>query len=185
MALLSGDRAMRSLNLLPWRDRRQRTRRRDAWAALLCGLIAGIGVVAATELHYAGKLREVERRAAKLQAAIAVYRDAAVEQRNLQARIDDMGAVLAELQRVRGHNRAVRDWLENLPETVPPEMRLKRLSIKGTDWELQGVSSSLEPAAQLLQSIRAMPMVSESRIEHLRSDSGQTREFALTGGFAE
>ena len=185
MAPLSGDRAMQSLNLLPWRDRRERTRRRDAWAALLCGLVAGMGVVAATELHYAGKLREVERRAAQLQAAIAGYRETAADQRNLQANSDDMGALLAELQRVRDHNQVVRDWLEELPEAIPSDLRLKRLSIKGTDWELQGVARNLEPAAQLLQSIRAMPTVSESRIEHLRSNSGQAREFVLTGGFAE
>ena len=176
---------MSSLNLLPWRDRRQRTRRRDAWAALLCGLIAGMAVVAATELHFAGKLREVERRAAQLQAAIAVHQGAAAEQRNLQARNTDMGAVLTELQRVRGHNRAVRDWLEELPEAIPPGLRLTRLSIKGTVWELQGVAGNLEPAAQLVQTIRAMPTVSESRIEYLRSDSGQEREFALKGMFAE
>lgn len=176
---------MQSLNLLPWRDRRQRTRRRDAGAALLCGLVAGIGVVAATELHFAGKLREVERRASQLHAAIAVHREAAAEYRNLQARNADMSAVLTELQQVRGHNRAVRDWLEALPEAVPPELRLKRLSIRGTEWELQGVARNLEPAAQLLQTIRAMPTVSESRIEHVRSDSGQAHEFALTGGFAE
>ena len=185
MAPPSGDRAMRSLNLLPWRDRRQRTRRRDAWAALLCGLVAGMGVVAATEIRFAGKLREAERRTSQLQAAIAVHREAAAEVRKLEARRDDMAAVLVELQRVRNHNRAVREWLEELPEAVPPGLRLKRLSIKGTVWELQGVARNLEPAAQLLQTVRAMPRVSESRIEHLRSDSGQAREFALTGGFAE
>ena len=185
MAPVRRDRAMRSLNLLPWRDRRQRARRRDAWAALLCGLVAGIGVVAATELHFAGKLRDAERRASLLQAAIAVHRETAAEQRDLEARNADMGAVLAELQRIRDHNRAVRDWLEELPEAVPRELRLKRLSIKGTVWELQGVARDLEPAAQLLRTIRAMPTVSESRIEHVRSDSVQAREFALTGGFAE
>lgn len=176
---------MSSLNLLPWRDGRQRTRRRDAWAALLCGLVAGMAVVAATELHFAGKLREVERRTAQLQDAMAVYRKAAAEHRKLRARNADMSAVLTELQRVRGQNRAVRDWLEELPAAIPSEMRLKRLSIKGTVWELQGVAGSLEPAAQLLQTIRAMPTVSESRIEYLRSDSGHEREFALTGVFAE
>lgn len=185
MAPMSGDRAMRSLNLLPWRDRRQRTRRRDAWAALVCGLVAGIGVVTATELHYAGKLREVEHRAAQLQAAIAGYGDAAAERRNLQARSDDTGALLAELQRVRHYNRTVRDWLEELPEAVPPELRLMRLSIRGTDWELQGVARNLEPAAQLLQATRAIPTVSESRIEYLRSDSNRAREFVLTGEFSE
>ena len=185
MATLSVERAMRSLNLLPWRDRMQRTRRRDAWTALLCGLVAGMAVVAATEFHFARKLREVERRAAQLQAAIAVHRGTAAEQRNLQARNADMGAVLTEMQRVRRHNRAVRAWLEELPEAVPPELRLTRLSIRGTVWELQGVAGNLEPAAQLLQTIRAMPTVSESRIEHLRSESGQAREFALTGVFAE
>lgn len=176
---------MRSLNLLPWRDRRQRARRREAWAALLSGLVAGMGVVAATELHFAAKLREAEHRASQLHAAIAVHRDAAAERRELEARNADMGAVLAELQRVRDHNRTVREWLEQLPEAVPPELRLKRLSVEGTAWELQGVARNLQPAAQLLQTIRAMPEVSESRMEQVRSDSGQAREFMLRGGFAK
>ena len=120
-----------------------------------------------------------------MQATIAGHRDAAAEQRNLQAKSDDMGALLADLQRVRDYNRTVRGWLEELPEAVPTELRLKRLSIRGKDWELQGVARDLEPAAQLLQTIRAMPTVSESRIEHLRSNSGRARKFVLTGGFAE
>ena len=176
---------MRSLNLLPWRDLRQKTRRRDAWVALLCGLIAGLGMVAATELHFAGKLREVERQVSQLQAAIAVHGETAVKQRELEARTADMGAVLAELQRVQSHNRAVRDWLEQLPEAVAPDLHLKRLSIEETVWELQGVARDLEPAAQLLQTIRAMPGVSESRIEQVRSDSAGARQFVLAGGFAE
>ena len=182
---MRADPAMRSLNLLPWREERQRKRRRNAWAALLCGLFAGTGVVAATELHLAGKLREVERRVSQLQAAIAVHREAAAEQRELEAINVDMNARLNELQRIQGHNRAVRDWLEALPEEVPPELRLKRLSIEGPVWELQGEARSLEPAAQLLQAIRAMPTVSESRIEHVRGDSVRAREFVLVGRFEE
>ena len=176
---------MRSLNLLPWRDRRHKARRRDACVALLCGLIGGIGAVAGTELHFTGKLHQAERRSSQLQAEIAVHRKAVADQRKLQARNVEMGAVLAELRRVRNHNRAVRDWLEQLPEAVPAEMRLKRLAINGAAWELQGMALDLEPAARLLESIRAMPMVSKARIEHVRSDSIQAREFVLVGEFSE
>ena len=176
---------MRSLNLLPWRDRRQRTRRRDAWAALLCGLVAGTGVVAATELHFSGQLREAERRVSQLQAEIAVHREAAAKQRELETRTADIGAVLVELQRVQRRNRAVQDWLEQLPEAAPPDLRLTRLSIETTAWELQGAARNLESAAQLLQTIRALPTVSESRIEHVRSDSSRARDFVLAGAFAE
>lgn len=176
---------MRSLNLLPWRDRRQGRRRRDACVALLCGLIGGTGAVAGTELHFVGKLQQAKLRSSQLRAEIAVRLEAAAEQRELQAKNVEMGAVLAELQRVRNHNRAVRDWLEQLPDAVPPELRLKRLAIKGTVWELRGVALDLEPAASLLKTIRAMPMVSEARIEHVRSDSAQAREFVLVGEFRE
>lgn len=176
---------MRSLNLLPWRDRRQRRRQRDACVALLCGLVGGTGAVAGTELHFTGKLHQAERRSSQLRAEIAAHREAAAGQPELQAKNVDMGAVLAELQRVRNHNRAVRDWLEQLPEAVPAELRLKRLAIKGTVWEMRGVALDLEPAARLLQAIRAMPMVSEARIEHVRSDSAQAREFVLVGEFSE
>lgn len=176
---------MRSLNLLPWRERRQRTRRRDACVALLCGLVGGTGVVAGTELHFAGKLHQAQRRSSQLQDEIAVHREAAAEHRQLQKRNADMGDVLAELQRIRNRNRAVQDWLEQLPNAAPPELRLKRLAIKGTAWELQGMVVDLEPAARLLQTVRAMPMVSEARIEHVRGDSFEAREFVLVGGFME
>ena len=176
---------MRSLNLLPWRDRRQRTRRRDACVALLCGLVGGTGVVAGTELYLAGRLHQAEGRSSQLQAAIAVHGEAAAKQRELQARNAEMGAVLAELQRVRSRNRAAGDWLEQLPGAVPPDLRLTRLAINGTAWELQGVARSLEPAASLLQTVRAMPMVSDARIEQVRGDSVQAREFLLVGGFGE
>ena len=182
---MRGNPAVRSLNLLPWRDQRQRIRRRDACVALLCGLVGGTGVIAGTELHFAGKLHQAERRSSQLQAAIAGHGEAAAKQRELMARSTEMGAVLAELQRVRRRNRAVRDWLEQLPGAVPPELRLKRLAIKETAWELQGMARSLEPAARLLQTVRAMPMVSEARIEHVRGGSIQTREFVLVGWFRE
>lgn len=176
---------MRSLNLLPWRQRQQRTRQRDACVALLCGLVGGTAVVAGTELHFAGKLHQVQQRSSQLQAAIAVHREAAATRPELQARNADMGATLDELHRVRNHNRAVEEWLKQLPRAVPPELRLKRLTIRGTAWELQGMALELEPAARLLQTVRAMPMVSEARIEHVRSDSVQAREFVLVGGFRE
>lgn len=176
---------MQSLNLLPWRDRQQRARQRDACVALLCGLIGGTGVVAGTELHFAGKLHQAERRSSQLQAAIAGHGEAATKLRELTARNAEMGAVLAELQRIRRHNRAVLDWLEQWPGAVPPELRLKRIAIKGTAWELQGMARNLEAAAHLLQTVRAMPMVSEARIQHVRSDSVQAREFVLAGEFGE
>ena len=176
---------MRSLNLLPWRDRRQRTRRREACIALICGLIGGTGVVAGTEFHFAGKLHQVQRRSSQLQAAIAVHGEVAATLPELQARNADMGATLTELQRVRNHNRAVEEWLKQLPKAVPGDLRLKRLAINGTAWELQGMALDMDPAALLLQTVRAMPMVSEARIEHVRSDSVQAREFVLVGGFRE
>lgn len=174
---------MRSLNLLPWRDRLQRTHRREAIAALLCGLIGALGMVVLGEFHFRGKLHEVRQRASQLEATIAVHQQAAVQSQALDARNADLGALLEELERVRGHNRAVRDWLEQLPAAVPAELRLQRLAIRGTAWELQGVAHNLETAALLLQTIRVMPMVSEARIEQVRSDSVQARDFLLAGEF--
>ena len=176
---------MRSLNLLPWRDRRQRTRRREACTALLCGLVGGVGFLTAAELHLAGRLKETERRASQVETALADHRAAAAAQRELEARKADMGALLAELERVSGHNRSVQDWLEQLPEALPPESRLKRLEIRDGAWELHGEARNLEAVARLLEAVRAMPMVSEARIEHVRGDPVQARDFALTGGFGK
>lgn len=174
---------MRSLNLLPWRERRRTRRRREACAALLCGLLGALGVVAVTELHFRSKLHEVRQQASQLQAAIADHRGAAGVLGELEARKAAMGSLLAELDRIRKHNGAVRNWLEQLPEALPSESRLTQLAITGRAWELRGVGHSLEEAARLLQALRAMPMVAEARIEHMRSDAEAAREFLLVGGF--
>lgn len=176
---------MRSLNLLPWRDRLQRTRRRDAFAGICCGLIGALGVVAFGEFHVTRNLHEVGQRASHLEEAIAVHDAAAADGKTLEARNAAMGALLDELERVRGHNRTVRTWLEQLPAAVPPELRLKRLAIRGMAWELQGVAHNLETAAHFLETVRLMPMVSEARVEHVRSDSDQAREILLAGEFRE
>lgn len=174
---------MRSLNLLPWRERRRTRRRREACAALLCGLLGALGVVAVTELHLRSKLHTVRQQVLQLQAAIADHRAAAGELDELEARKTSMGSLLAELDRIRKHNGAVRDWLEQLPGALPSTLRVKRLAITGRAWELQGVGHSLEEAARLLEAMRAMPMVAEARIEHMRSDAEAAREFVLVGGF--
>lgn len=174
---------MRSLNLLPWRERRRTRRRREACVALLCGLLGAVAVVAAAEIHFRGQLHEVRRQASRVEAAIADQRGAAGKLDELEAKKAEMGSLLAELDRIRKHNGAVRDWLEQLPEALPSTSRLTRLAITGRAWELRGVGQSLEEAARLLQAVRAMPMVAEARIEHMRSDAATAREFVLVGGF--
>ena len=55
--------------------------------------------------------------------------------------------------------------------------------MNGPAWEVNGVARNLETAAQLLQAMRAMPMVAEARMQQLRSDSLEGREFVLAGAF--
>ena len=76
--------------------------------------------MALAEFHLSGQLRQVRQQASQFEQAITAAEKEAAERESLEERSAGMGAMLAEIERVRGHNRAVREWLEQLPLAVPP-----------------------------------------------------------------
>lgn len=176
---------MRSVNLLPWRYRRYRTRRRNALAALLCALAAAVAAVAATDIYLRQRLDAIARQTAAVRSEIGRHRVAAAEHDRLANSQAEFSALIGELERIRERNRTVQDWLALLPESVPRGLRLTRLTISGNSWEIQGIAPGLDEAAQFLRLVRNMPMVSDARIENLRSGSIQSRQVLLAGAFRE
>ena len=176
---------MRSVNLLPWRGRQRRIRRRNALAALLCALAAAAGVVAGADLYLRQRLGAIGRDAAGVRSDIGVHREAAVERDDLLNSQARLSALLQELERIRRRNRTVQDWLALLPESLPRGFRLTRLTIQGNSWQMQGIAPGLDEAAQFLGRVRSMPMVSDARIENLRRGSIQSRQVLLAGTFRE
>lgn len=176
---------MRSVNLLPWRGRRHRIRRRNALAALLCALAAAAGVVAGADLYLRQRLGAIGRETAGMRSDIGVHRAAAAEREELANSEARLSALLEELERIRRRNRIVQDWLALLPESLPRGFRLTRLTINGNSWQVQGIAPGMDEAAQFLGLVRDMPMVSDARIENLRSGSIQSRQVLLAGTFRE
>lgn len=176
---------MHSVNLLPWRRRQYRKRRRNALAALIGALAAAAGTVAATDLALRQRLDAIGRQTAEVRSDIRRRRAAAAERDELANSQAELSALIRELERIRNRNRDVQDWLALLAESLPRGLRLTRLTIDGNTWELQGVTPGLEQAAQFLRQLRNMPMVADARIENLRSGSIESRQVLLAGAFRE
>lgn len=176
---------MRSVNLLPWRRRRYRTRRRNALAALIGALAAAAGTVAATDLSLRQRLDAIGRQTAEVRSDIRGRRAAADERDELANSRAELSALIRELERIRNRNGAVQDWLAMVAESVPDGLRLTRVTIDGNAWELHGITPGLEEAAQFLRLLRNMPMVADARIENLRSGSIESRQVLLAGAFRE
>ena len=173
--------ALRSFNLLPWRERRQATRRRRALAALAIGAIGAFGLLTVLELALRHQLSGQEQRIGQLRDAISIQRRAAADREALEARTARTAALLAEVDRIRRSNATALAWLAALPAEVPEGLRLTSLTLGRQAWELRGLAADMNQSAALLARVRAMPMVSDVRIEQLQSNPDMSRQFVLAG----
>ena len=176
---------MRSFNLLPWRERRQAMRRRRALAALASGAIGALGLLAGLELALRHQLGGQEQRIGQLKDAISIQRRAVADREALEERMAHTSALLAEVERIRRSNATALAWLAELPAQVPAGLRLTGLTLGGQTWEMRGLAAELNQSAALLAQVRAMPMVSDVRIEQLQSNPDMSRQFVLAGRFRE
>ena len=176
---------MLSFNLLPWREQRQRRRRRNALGALLCGIVAGVGTLAVSEIYLRHRIQDARQRNTEFQAAISLEEQAAPGQEQLVSRNAQLSALLDAFETVRRRNEGARSWLAQLPESVPEGLRLTLLHLNDEGWELQVAATRLDQATELLERMRAMPMVLDVRIEQMQSGPDLSRQFMLVGRLKE
>ncbi len=176
---------LRSFNLLPWRHRQCRVRRRNAISALAGGALAALALVAAADTHWRHELRDTRDQTAEIAADIARRNQAGADLAELQAASAELAVLLAEIGRVQRRNEAVREWLARLPHAAPPGLFLTSLRLSGQSWEIEGKVADLDQARQLLGRLRKMPMVSEARIEEVQIGAENSRQFLLVGRLKE
>ena len=176
---------LRSFNLLPWRHRQSRIRRRNALSALACGAVAALALVAAADAYWRQAWLEARNQASAIAGEIARNRKAGANLAELQAVRAELAILLAEITRVQKRNRALREWLAGLPHAAPTGLLLTDLRLSGPAWEIQGNMADLDQAQLLLGQLRKMPMVLEARIEEVQIGDGDSRQFLLVGRLKE
>lgn len=176
---------MRSFNLLPWRHRQCRARRRNAISALACGALAALALVAAADTYWRHELRQAREQNSEIGAAIARHKQAGADLAELRAQNAGLAVLLAEIERVQRRNEALREWLARLPDAAPTGLFLTGLRLSGQGWEIEGKVADLDQARLLLGQLRKMPMVSEARIEEVQIGAEDSRQFLLVGRLKE
>ena len=176
---------LRSFNLLPWRHRQCRARRRNAIAALAGGAVAALALVAAADTYWRHELREARDQTAEIAEEIARHKQAGADLAELQAANAGLAVLLAEIERVQKRNEALQEWLARLPDAAPTGLFLTGLRLNGQGWEIEGKVADLDQARLLLGRLRKMPMVSEARIEEVQIGAEDSRQFLLVGRLKE
>ncbi len=172
---------MRSFNLLPWRERRFRARRRNALIALGLGVVGALGMIVATDVFLRHVLAEAVEQNNDIRSAISDAERAKVGRGELESRKAELSAFLEGLARIRESNRTVRGWLGDLPALATDSSYFTRLRLTDEGWELRGATADLDQAARLLRRMRAIPAVGEVHVEQLQSESDRSRQFMLVG----
>lgn len=170
-----------SFNLLPWRGRQARARRRAALSALSGAVAAALALVFAADLYLRLQLHEQQQRNSEIRALVSRHQQAGANLEALQARNARLSLLIGEVERIQRRNKGVREWLGELPDAVPGGLLLTRLRLSGEGWELQGAAADMEKAAVLLERLRAMPAVENARLDEMQSDQDRSRQFLLVG----
>ena len=176
---------LRSFNLLPWRHRQCRARRRNAISALAGGAVAALALVAAAGTYWRHELRKARDQTSEIAAEIARHKQTGTDLAELQAGNAELAVLLAEIERVQRRNEALREWLAGLPDAAPTGLFLTGLRLIGQGWEIEGKVADLDQARLLLGQLRKMPMISEARIEEVQIGDEDSRQFLLVGRLKE
>lgn len=174
---------LRSFNLLPWRARQRKLRKRQALISLASGATAALVLLAGVELPLRDRLQSEAERIGQLRKSISLARREAADRDALQARKTQASLLLDEIERIRQSNRTAHDWLAALPARIPAGIGLTDLALHQEGWRLRGLAAELNQPAMLLARVREMPMVAEVRMDRLQSSPDGPPQFLLTGRF--
>ncbi len=141
------------INLLPHREARRLTRRRNFFLGVALSAVAGLGLVAAGLSGLTQLTSVQEGRNAYLQAEILRLDGQIKDIASLRAEIDALKARLLSIEDLQTDRNVPVHLLNELARMAPEGLQLKSLVQTGNDVLLTGVAQSNERVSELLRNV--------------------------------
>ena len=158
---------MTTINLLPWRERRGKRRRRVFAGSIAASLVGAVGTVAGIGLLLDARIVEARQDNARsterlgvLDSQLAGLADLGERTAVLETQLGAIGRIQAErLDTVRVFNELAR--------TLPPGLRYTALARRGTAISVRGIADAESSVSALMRSLERSPEFANPSLQNI------------------
>lgn len=176
---------MAHINLLPWREERNKQKQREfAFIAGGSVIIAGL-IVLFSHIHFDGKIITQDQRNTFLQNEISVLDKRIGRIKELESLKDDLLARMNVIQDLQSSRPESVHLMDELVRTIPEGVYLNTFTQKSRSLEMAGVAQSNARVSDYMRNIDSSEWLTDPRLGLIRTTEQNRRRianFTLQGG---
>lgn len=174
---------MVQINLLPWREERRQTLRKDFLVSVALVLILGAALVLLADRVVNSQIDHQDARNEYLAENIKVLDKAVAEIRDLQKRRNQLLDRMRVIQELQGNRPIIVRVLDQLVRTVPDGVFYTRLSTSGKNISINGIAESNNRVSSLMRRLDASDWLASPNLDKVKAEpkfGDQANSFGLT-----
>ena len=156
---------MAQINLLPWREERRQTQKKDFLISIALVLVLGGALVMLADLVVNGQIDHQNSRNQYLVKNIKVLDKAVAEIRDLQKRRNQLLDRMQVIQELQGNRPIIVRVLDQLVRTVPDGVFYKKLTTKKKRITISGIAESNNRVSSLMRRLSASDWLAGSNLD--------------------
>ncbi len=174
---------MAQINLLPWREERRQTLKKDFLVSVVLVLAFGGALVMLTDRVVNGQIDHQNSRNQYLAENIKELDKAVAEIRDLQKRRNQLLDRMQVIQELQGNRPIIVRVLDQLVRTVPDGVFYKKLTTKGKKISISGIAESNNRVSSLMRRLGASDWLAHPQLDKVSAApkfGDQANKFDLT-----
>jgi type IV pilus assembly protein PilN len=168
---------MPRINLLPWREAERKKRQRDFLIAMAGSFVAGVLVIALTNLAFSQMISHQRDRNNRLEEEIRVLEKAIEEIDGLEAQKERLLARMEIIEQLQRSRPEIVHLFDEVTRQLPEGVYLTGMKQTGSAVQVQGVAQSSTRVSALMRQIDASDWLTDPDVEKVETtDQGPGRK---------
>ncbi len=173
---------MPRINLLPWRDAERQKRQRDFLVAMAGSFVAGLLVIALTNLAFSQMISHQSDRNNRLEAEIVELDKSITEINGLENQKERLLARMEIIEQLQRSRPEIVHLFDEVTRQLPEGVYLTGMKQTGAAVEVQGVAQSSTRVSALMRQIDASHWLTDPdvvKVETTEQGPGRRAEFVV------
>jgi type IV pilus assembly protein PilN len=173
---------MPRINLLPWREAERKKRQRDFLVAMAGSFVAGLLVIALTNLAFSQMISHQRDRNKRLEEEIRVLERAIEEIDGLEAQKERLLARMEIIEQLQRSRPEIVHLFDEMTRQLPEGVYLTGMKQTGAAVEVQGVAQSSTRVSALMRQIDSSDWLTNPdvvKVETTEQGPGRRAEFVV------
>jgi len=173
---------MPRINLLPWREAERKKRQRDFMVSMAGSLVAGLLVVALTNLAYSQMIGHQHERNNRLETEIVELEKSITEIDGLERQKERLLARMEIIEQLQRSRPEIVHLFDEVTRQLPEGVYLTGMKQTGATVEVQGVAQSSTRVSALMRQIDSSTWLTDPdvvKVETTEQGPGRKAEFVV------